>query len=1083
MSITVTTLPNANISGTTTVCENAAQPNITFTGSNSTAPYTFTYTINGGANQTITTAAASSSVTLPIPTATPGSYVYNVVSVSVGACVNPVTSQNATITVSGNITPTFAAVGPYCNGASIPALPTTSTNSIAGTWSPAINNVALTAAVTTNYTFTPTPGPGICATTATMPIVVNPNTTPLFTQLGPYCQGATPDALALTSNNGIAGTWSPATISTTGIVGAISTTTYYFTPSISSASAPQCGQTATMDVVISPLPSASLSGTTTVCQGSLQPTITFTGSNSAAPYTFYYHINNGPIQILTSSTNSNSISLQASTLNPGSFIYVIDSVSVGACNNPINNQQVTINVVQTPTVTLAASSILICPNEPVVLTATGTPSSFNNIQGTYTWSNTATNTTNIQTVNPSTVGPNNYEVFYTLNNCASQPVTITIDVQNAPSLAIQNNPNATICIGGCATLTAVQTSLINPSGYIWSTGETTQSIQVCPTDTTNYSVIGLSGTCQSAPANTVVNVTSDPVISVQMPTDTMICVGGSYAFSIVASGGVGAPTYQWFSNSSAVNFGGTPIPGATGSGYTTPVFNVQGAHHYYCVVSYPNGVGCNAVTSEVGSLYVMPDPTVSIGPSNPQTLCIGGAADCLTADVQGGVGSNSYLWIPGGEVTQTFCPPSNQIGTSNYSVIVQQSGIACGSLPSNQVSITVIQDPTISITGISDVCEGAQVTLNTMVQGGIGNVGSYQWYESNPTGQPYQLINGANSLTYTTNPLTGDATYQVEVNLTGVGCNATNTFDIQVYDDPQVTIQGDLMACMNAQINLSTVFTGGTPNSSNVYTWYAGSNNSYIDSTLLQGTSVLNTYSFNIYQDTSIFVIVNNTGYGCDNDTSAFINIDGIEWAEASFDMNPSDLNQSLINPTFSFINTSLNSTNYFWDLGECDPQSPMSELFTTPTPFYDPTDEDQIGYTYGCPPGLYQIMLVAMNQGMCPDTAYQVIRIQDEILVYVPNTFTPDGDENNAFFYPVISTIMKPNSYLFSIYDRWGELVFETKDPNDKWDGTYYKNPLIHTSNNNPMAQDGVYTWKLRFIVKESGEVIYKVGHVNLLK
>jgi gliding motility-associated-like protein len=324
----------------------------------------------------------------------------------------------------------------------------------------------------------------------------------------------------------------------------------------------------------------------------------------------------------------------------------------------------------------------------------------------------------------------------------------------------------------------------------------------------------------------------------------------------------------------------------------------------------------------------------------------------------------------------------------------------------------------------------------------------------------------------------------VEVNLTGVGCNDTDTFDINVYDDPVITIQGNLMACMNDQVDLTTIFTGGTPNSSNTYTWYSAINQNYPDSILLQSTSILNTYSFNIYQDTSIFVIVTNSGFDCDNDTSALINIDGIEWAEASFDVDPSDLSQSLINPTFSFINTSLNSTDYFWDLGECDPQSPMSELFTPPTPFYDPTDKDQIGYTYGCPPGLYEIMLVAMNQGMCPDSAFQVIRIQDELLVYVPNTFTPDYDENNQFFYPVITTIIKPQSYLFSIYDRWGELIYESKEVppapntqpnmNNSWNGTY----------KGKECQDGTYTWKLRFAMKDStGATQVLTGHVNLLK
>ena len=83
-----------------------------------------------------------------------------------------------TITVNPNVTPTFAAVGPYCSGAVLPALPTTSNEGITGTWAPAINNTA-----TTTYTFTPTAGQ--CATTATLTITVNPNVTPTFAAVGP----------------------------------------------------------------------------------------------------------------------------------------------------------------------------------------------------------------------------------------------------------------------------------------------------------------------------------------------------------------------------------------------------------------------------------------------------------------------------------------------------------------------------------------------------------------------------------------------------------------------------------------------------------------------------------------------------------------------------------------------------------------------------------------------------------------------------------------------------------------------------------------------------------------------------------
>ncbi|MFN5440276.1 MAG: beta strand repeat-containing protein, partial [Flavobacteriia bacterium] len=496
--VTINPGPAAAISGTATVCENGAQPNITFTGSNSTAPYTFTYSINGGANQTITTSATSSSVTLPVPTATTGTFTYTLSNVAVGACSSAVTAQAATITVSANIIPTFTQVGPYCNGASIPALPTTSNNSIVGSWAPAINNTATTAAVTTNYTFTPTAGAGICATTATMAIVVNPNTIPLFTQLGPYCQGATPDVLPLTANNNIAGTWSPATISTAGIIGAVSSTTYTFTPNIQDANAPQCALPGTMTILVTPLPGATISGDTTLCQGSNLPVVVFTGSNSAGPYTFTYNINGGANQTITTPANSSVVTLPVPTSVPGAFIYNLTGVSVGGCTNAITAQNVTVNVIQTPTVSLAASTTLICPNEPVVLTATGNPATFNNVQGSYAWSNTTTITSNIQTVNPVTVGPNNYTVTYTLNNCTSQPATVTISVQTAPQITIQNSPNATICEGGCVILSAVPSaSTIIPSSYSWSTGETTQSITVCPTDTTTYTVIGLSGTCQS----------------------------------------------------------------------------------------------------------------------------------------------------------------------------------------------------------------------------------------------------------------------------------------------------------------------------------------------------------------------------------------------------------------------------------------------------------------------------------------------------------------------------------------------------------------------------------------------------------
>ncbi|MBM3455297.1 MAG: hypothetical protein FJX80_09140, partial [Bacteroidetes bacterium] len=233
LTIQTTTLPTATITGTTNICQNASQPNITFTGATgatTTPPYTFTYTVTGNATaQTITTTSTSSSVTLPVPTGTPGTYTYTLTNVSIGSCSNTA-SGTATITVTANQTPTFTQQGPYCSGNTI-TLPTLSTNGFTGTWAPAVNNTATTTAVTTLYTFTPTPASGVCATTAQMSIVVHPNVTPTFNPIGPYCQGTTPGTLPTTSNNGIAGSWSPATISTS----TIGTQTYNFTPTTTGA--------------------------------------------------------------------------------------------------------------------------------------------------------------------------------------------------------------------------------------------------------------------------------------------------------------------------------------------------------------------------------------------------------------------------------------------------------------------------------------------------------------------------------------------------------------------------------------------------------------------------------------------------------------------------------------------------------------------------------------------------------------------------------------------------------------------------------------------------------------------------------
>jgi gliding motility-associated-like protein len=161
-TVTVNLLPAAGISGTTAVCQNAAAPSITFTGSNASAPYTFTYQLNGGANQTITTVSGNS-VTLPATTGAAGAFVYTLVSVKDGsatACSNSATGA-ATITVNPLPTATIGGSAAVCQNASAPIISFTSANGTAPyTFTYSLNGGA-------NQNLTTTPGNSISITALT----------------------------------------------------------------------------------------------------------------------------------------------------------------------------------------------------------------------------------------------------------------------------------------------------------------------------------------------------------------------------------------------------------------------------------------------------------------------------------------------------------------------------------------------------------------------------------------------------------------------------------------------------------------------------------------------------------------------------------------------------------------------------------------------------------------------------------------------------------------------------------------------------------------------------------------------------
>jgi gliding motility-associated-like protein len=121
--VTVNELPSAIISGTTELCLNATAPNITFTGTGGTAPYTFSYTINGGP-AVLTVISTGSTATVPVPTGTAGTYIYALVSVeSSSTTCSQAATGNATVKVNPQPTASFTAAGPYCKDKTVTFTP------------------------------------------------------------------------------------------------------------------------------------------------------------------------------------------------------------------------------------------------------------------------------------------------------------------------------------------------------------------------------------------------------------------------------------------------------------------------------------------------------------------------------------------------------------------------------------------------------------------------------------------------------------------------------------------------------------------------------------------------------------------------------------------------------------------------------------------------------------------------------------------------------------------------------------------------------------------------------------------------
>jgi gliding motility-associated-like protein len=122
-----------------------------------------------------------------------------------------------------------------------------------------------------------------------------------------------------------------------------------------------------------------------------------------------------------------------------------------------------------------------------------------------------------------------------------------------------------------------------------------------------------------------------------------------------------------------------------------------------------------------------------------------------------------------------------------------------------------------------------------------------------------------------------------------------------------------------------------------------------------------------------------------------------------------------------------------------------------------------------------YTITLTALTDLLCSDATTVSIGYQYNELVYIPNSFTPDGDQNNQIFCPVFFSGFDPANYELTIYNRWGEVIFESHNALVGWDGTYGQDAIEVPS--------GLYQYRIVYKNPDLDERKLITGHVNLLR
>lgn len=670
------------------------------------------------------------------------------------------------------------------------------------------------------------------------------------------------------------------------------------------------------------------------------------------------------------------------------------------------------NVLQTvdPTITNPG---LLCEADAAFVLTSATPGG--------TWSGNGVTQPVTGFFDPGIAGPGIHTIEYSVPNTCNSDATVEIEV--APFLVPTISGPATLCLGE-----APQTLVTDIPGGIWNgDGITDAAAGTFTPATAGTGTANISYTYENGCTTTnFLSIEVINFINAAITDPGAQCVAGAPITLTAANpGGV------WTGTGIVDETLGTFDPALAGVGTVSITYEIDGV--------------CYGIDDETINVVAVPEPQIN----DPGIICANDNPLNLTANIPGGVWSGTGITATN---AGTFSPGNTGAGTFIIGYAV--TGV-CSASTSRSIDVTAA--PIVDAGANQQICEGETATLNAH-PGGWDNV---QWSGGN-TGNPINVQT--------------QGTYFVTV--TQNGCSTTDQLTLTVVDLPVVNLGTDRELCEGNSATLDAGVsglwsTGQTAASINVDEtgeyWFR-----YTD----QGCIVTDTVFVELFESPSFSLGADFSR--CPNlPTVLAIPYQGL-WNTGSFGSSISVTNTGNYSVTVTNgpcqVTDDVNVTILRAPLAILQPEYTICEGRFGIISGYNDVNDSYLWSDGSTSPTITinepgTITLVTTNQCGQDSTSTSVLLEDCSFSIYIPNSFTPNNDGINDVWKPEVFNSRK---YELNVFDKWGEVVFHTTDPEAVWTGS--------AKGSEYFAQDGIYFFQVKYEtdLQEANEIR---GHLFVLR